>query len=159
MSPLRRLRARSDGTVTGRRSLAHRGRRRLLLARRAAAGGVLAHQVVPGAGRADLDLVTEHRLLPAAERLELGGRARAAAARRQLGPEDEGDRDEPAVVTDGADLLGRPAHVAGGPEQLGVGVADVGLEDLAPVDLPDHAVADDPVLDLGRDVRAHGTGW
>ena len=160
VSPLRRLRARSDGTVTGRGPPSLTGAGAAFFWRgRAPAGGVLAHQVVPGAGRADLDLVTEHRLGPAAERLELGGRARAAPARRQLGPEDEGHRHQPAVVADGADLLGRPAHVAGGPQQLGVGVADVGLQELAPVDLPHHAVADDPVLDLGRDVRAHRTGW
>ena len=55
-------------------------------------------------------------------------------------------------------LVARP-DVAGGPEQLGVGVADVGLQDLAPLDRLDHPVADDPVLHLGRDVRAHGTGW
>ena len=139
---------------------AHRvtGRRRLLRPRLAAAGGVLAHQVVPGARGAHLDLVAEHRLGPAAEGLELGGRARAAPAGRQLGPEDEGHGDQPAVVADGADLLGRPPHVAGRPQQLGVGVADVDPRDLAPLDLPDQAVADDPVLDLGRDVRAHRSG-
>ena len=161
VAPWRRLRARSDGTVT--RPVAHRPAPaagcRLLLARRAPAGGVLAHQVVPGARRAHLDLVAEHRLGPAAERLELGRGARAAPARWELGPEDEGDRDEPPVVTDGADLLGGPAHVAGRPEQLGVGVAHVGPQDLAPLDLPDHGVADDPVLHLGRDVRAHRTGF
>src|ERR1700683_2358792 len=98
---------------------------------------------MPGAGRAHLDLVAEHRLGPAAQRLELGRGARAAPAGWELGTEDEGHRHEPAVVADRADLLGGPADVAGRPEQLGGRVAYVDPLHLAPLDLPPHAVADE----------------
>ena len=121
-------------------------------------GGVLPHEVVPGARWADLDLEAEHRLGPPAQGLQLGDRSWATTTGRQLGPEDEGNGDQAAVVADGADLLGRPTHVPGGPQELGVGVAHVDLLDAAPLHLADQPIPHDPVLDLGRDIRAHGSG-
>ena len=97
-------------------------------------------------------VITQIALGAPAQLGELGRRARAPAPRRELGPEDEGHRDQAALAADGAGLLGRAPHVAGGPEQLGVGVADVDLHGAAPFDVPDQAVAHQAVLDAGRDV-------
>ena len=92
-------------------------------------GRVLAHEVVPGAVRAHLDLVAEHWLGPAAQ-----GPFNSAKVPGQrppggeLGAEDKGHGDQAAVVADGADLPGWSPDVAGGPQQLGVGVAHVDLQ-------------------------------
>ena len=67
-APSRRLRLRSEGTVTGLDAggRAHCGHL-APAARLGPAGWILPHQVVPGTLRAHLDLVTEHRLGPPAQ--------------------------------------------------------------------------------------------
>jgi hypothetical protein len=48
-------------------------------------------------------------------------------------------------------------YVASGPEQFGVGVADVDLHGAAPLDISHLAVAHQAVLDAGRDIGADGS--
>src|SRR5579859_5025792 len=80
--PLRRLRSRRFGTVGFGTSLTP-SPTSVSPSAGAAAGGVLLHEVMPGARRADLDLVTQHRLGPAAQRLELCDRSRTTPPGRK----------------------------------------------------------------------------
>lgn len=114
-----------------------------------ATGRVLGDEVVPGAGQAHLDVEAEHRLHPAAEAVELGRGAWAPATRGQAGAEHVGHLDHLPFPADRAVLTSRASDVAGRPEELGVGVADLDRLHLAPADPADHRVPDQPVLDPG----------
>jgi hypothetical protein len=110
---------------------------------------------MPGARRAHLDLVTENRLGPLTKSLQLGRGPGTTSTGGQLGAEHEGHRDQPPLVTERADFLGRPANVPGGAKKLRMGVAHVYSLNPALFDGPYDAVSNDPVLDLGREVLAH----
>src|SRR6476646_359624 len=84
-------------------------------------------EVVPPTVGADLDDVAVELVVLGPQLLELAG-VREAAAVRVLEPVavDGVDVVEVGAAADGALDLGPVPHVAGGPDQLRVGIADVG---------------------------------
>lgn len=72
----------------------------------------------------------------------------------QAGTEGIGDEHRPRVVADGAGLTTDLTDVASGPQQLGVGVADVEAGQAATVELVDRAATHEAVVDL-----AGGRRW
>src|SRR6202034_471538 len=72
---------------------------------------VLAGEVVPRALRADLDVVTEDRLAPTTQPVELGGGCRTPTSGRKAGPKDVGHLDGGGRLADRAAFPTRLAHV------------------------------------------------
>src|SRR5664280_575278 len=109
-------------------------------------GRVHAGQVVPRAVGAHLDHVADHRFLAPPVPGELGLGGHAPPTRGQARTEDEGDVDQVGLLADGALLADGTAQVAGGPQQLGVGIADIEPGQAALPVLADDRVAGEKVL-------------
>ena len=119
----------------------------------ASAVELVALEVVPVAVEADLDDVAGELLVGRVEAFELGGRGDAAPVGTGEGVAvDVGDEAEVPAAADRAVGGGGRADVAPGPEELGVGVADI-----VPLEAPGPQVAQDrPSGQRVVDVPPHG---
>lgn len=104
---------------------------------------------MPGTARADLDVITEDRLGPSTQPVELGGGPGAPAPGRKTGPEHVRDLHRPFVPANRAVVSQGSPHVPSSPQELGVGIAHVHGVDAAPADVPDDGVPHQAVLDPG----------
>jgi hypothetical protein len=104
-------------------------------------GRVHPGQVVPRASDAHLDHVADHRLLAAPIARQLGLCGHTPAPGREPRTEHEGDIDEIGILADGAPLPGGPAQVAGGAEELRVGVTHVQAGEAALPELANDRIA------------------
>ena len=112
------------------------------------AGRVHALEMVPPAAAADLDHVTDHRLLAAPVPGELGLGGHTPPTGRELCAEDEGHLDEVTVLADRALLTDRPPEIGGRPDQLGMGVADIEARQPALAEFTNDRVPREEVVDL-----------
>ena len=117
--------------------------------------------MVPAARGAGFDDVSSELVGSGVQLGELLGSADAAAVGRKAGAENIGDQTQIVLATDRAGDTGRAAHVAGGADELGVGIANLVLAQTAATELVDQmaareAVVDDPVSSQQADVERHG---
>ena len=109
--------------------------------------GENAQEMVPGASGADFDQITRHFGTFACRLGEHAHVGHRQAAWGQAGAEREHDVDELLLLADGAFGVGVPTEVLRDPEQLGLGVADLGPTEAAAPVLPKYRLADQAVLD------------
>ncbi len=105
-------------------------------------------QMVPRTARTDLDHVAGERARPLGDGLELSTTGDAAAEGGQTGAEHIGDQDDVHVSADRTQDRGGVTALAGGPHQLGVGVADLMAGQASLAKLRQDRLARQSIVDL-----------
>jgi len=115
------------------------------------------HQVVPRALLADLDDIGNVDAGPFRQACQLAPQRDTAAMPRQAGPEHVGDVNQPGGVADGALAGDWASDLASCPNELGVGVADLGPRKHTIAKVGQHRRARQSVVDMALGVP--GARW